>query len=190
MRNGEKQTCVIGFPDALIELRILRSRFAVLLRDYNCSRNSRQTRRVEVARRRPGRGTSGWWTSRFPFTASSVEQEDHRRSTDDDDRQYRRHQSDHQNYSHDRWSKYCYIAFAGLDLGAEGPGHRLSTNRGPAPKRFNISLMIDAYENEQVYRVWCSRLHNHTLFIKKLRKKFGSVQILWVRALFIIVLVK
>ena len=30
----------------------------------------------------------------------------------------------------------------------------------------------------QVYPVWCSRLHNHTLFIKKLCKKLGSVQIL------------
>jgi len=26
----------------------------------------------------------------------------------------------------------------------------------------------------QVYPVWCSRLHNHTLFIKKLRKKLGN----------------
>ena len=25
----------------------------------------------------------------------------------------------------------------------------------------------------QVYPVWCSRSHNHTLFIKKLRKKLG-----------------
>jgi len=25
----------------------------------------------------------------------------------------------------------------------------------------------------QVYPVWCSRLHNHTLFIKKLCKKLG-----------------
>jgi len=27
----------------------------------------------------------------------------------------------------------------------------------------------------QVYLVWCSRLHNHTLFIKKLCKKLGGV---------------
>jgi len=34
-------------------------------------------------------------------------------------------------------------------------------------------------EIRQVYPVWSSRLHNHTLFIKKLRKKLGgSVQIL------------
>jgi len=28
-------------------------------------------------------------------------------------------------------------------------------------------------KNRQVYPVWCSRLHNHTLFIKKLCKKLG-----------------
>ena len=33
-------------------------------------------------------------------------------------------------------------------------------------------------KNRQVYPVWCSRLHNHTLFIKKLCKKLGAVQIL------------
>jgi len=29
-------------------------------------------------------------------------------------------------------------------------------------------------QNRQIYSVWCSRLHNHTLFIKKLRKKLGG----------------
>ena len=33
-------------------------------------------------------------------------------------------------------------------------------------------------KNRQVYPVWCSRLHNHTLFIKKLCKSWGSIQIL------------
>jgi len=28
-------------------------------------------------------------------------------------------------------------------------------------------------KNRQIYPVWCSRLHNHTLFIKKLCKKLG-----------------
>ena len=28
-------------------------------------------------------------------------------------------------------------------------------------------------KNKQVYPVWCSRLHNHTLFIKNLCKKLG-----------------
>ena len=36
-------------------------------------------------------------------------------------------------------------------------------------------------KNRQVYPVWCSRLHNHTLFIKKLSKTWGSVQILGVQ---------
>jgi len=31
----------------------------------------------------------------------------------------------------------------------------------------------------QVYPVWCSRLHNHTLFIKKLRKKLGVRPFFW-----------
>ena len=29
----------------------------------------------------------------------------------------------------------------------------------------------------QVYPIWCSRLHNHTLFIKKLCKKWGAVRL-------------
>ena len=31
----------------------------------------------------------------------------------------------------------------------------------------------------QVYPVWCSRLHNHTVFIKKLRKKLGGPSTFW-----------
>jgi len=34
-------------------------------------------------------------------------------------------------------------------------------------------------KNRQVYPVWCSRLHNHTLFIKKLCKKVGRPSQFW-----------
>ena len=32
---------------------------------------------------------------------------------------------------------------------------------------------LSTEKSRQVYRVWCSRLHNHTLFIKKLCEKLG-----------------
>ena len=34
-------------------------------------------------------------------------------------------------------------------------------------------------KNRQVYPVWCNRLHNHTLFIKKLCKKTGGRSKFW-----------
>ena len=35
------------------------------------------------------------------------------------------------------------------------------------------SRVLLPFYKKIVYPVWCSRLHNHTLFIKKLRKKLG-----------------
>ena len=48
---------------------------------------------------------------------------------------------------------------------------------GPIPWS-RVLLPFYRKKIRQVYPVWCIRLHNHTLFIKKLRNKLGSVQIL------------
>ena len=47
---------------------------------------------------------------------------------------------------------------------------------GPIP--WSMVLLPFYKKNRQVYPVWCSRLHNHTLFIKRLCKSWGFVQIL------------
>ena len=46
------------------------------------------------------------------------------------------------------------------------------------PISWSMVLLPFYIKIRQVYPVWCSRLHNHTLFIKKLCKKLGVVQIL------------
>ena len=43
---------------------------------------------------------------------------------------------------------------------------------GPIP--WSRVLLLFYIKNRQVYPVWCPRLHNHTIFIKKLRKKLGG----------------
>ena len=46
---------------------------------------------------------------------------------------------------------------------------------GPIPWSMAKTLL----QKKQVYPVWCSRLHNHTPFTKKLRKKLGGPSKFW-----------
>ena len=48
---------------------------------------------------------------------------------------------------------------------------------GPIP--WSIVLLPFYRKKRQVYPVWCSGLHNHSLFIKKLCKKFGGPSKFW-----------
>jgi len=48
---------------------------------------------------------------------------------------------------------------------------------GPIPR--SKVLYPSTVKIRQVYPVWCSWLHNHTLFIKKLRKKLGGPSKVW-----------
>jgi len=58
---------------------------------------------------------------------------------------------------------------------AQGRNHAFKVG-GPFP--WSRVLLPFYRKNRQVYPVWCSRLHNHTLFIKRLCKSWGFVQIL------------
>ena len=60
------------------------------------------------------------------------------------------------------------------------------SRRGPTiSSKLGVQFLRPGYyyhstvKNRQVYPVWCSRLHNYTLFIKKLRKKLGVRPNFW-----------
>jgi len=54
----------------------------------------------------------------------------------------------------------------------QGRNHTFKV-RGQIPR----SRVLPFYRKKQVYPVWCSRLHNLTLFVKKLRKTWVFFQI-------------
>jgi len=58
--------------------------------------------------------------------------------------------------------------------GAQPPFQSLGSNS----LVYGITTLLQK-KIRQVYPVWCSRLHDHTLFIKKLCKKLGDLSILW-----------
>jgi len=60
---------------------------------------------------------------------------------------------------------------------ADQPSNHVFKVGGSSSLVYGITTFLQK-EIRQVYPVWCSRLHNHTLFIKKLCKTWGFVQIL------------
>ena len=92
-----------------------------------------------------------------------------------------------QNEPHSKWKSHIILVSAVLSQYTHVTEYRQMLHcvqgrnhvfKVGCPIPWSRALLPFYRKNRQVYPVWCSRLHNHTLFIKKLCKSWGSVQIL------------